>query len=48
MVQIVRLKAIEVKKNMERIESDLPEIIKSANAKRVLIDPISILEALSL
>jgi len=33
---------------MERIESDLPEIIKSANAKRVLIDPISILEALSL
>lgn len=46
MVQIVRLEAIEVKRNMEKIESDLPEIIKSANAKRVLIDPISILETL--
>ncbi|RLI80726.1 KaiC domain-containing protein [Archaeoglobales archaeon] len=45
-VQIVRLEAVEVKKNIEKIESELPEIVKSANAKRMLIDTISILETI--
>jgi KaiC domain protein len=45
-VQIVRLEAIEVKKSMERLESDISEIIKSSNATRMLIDTISVLETL--
>ncbi|MEM0353641.1 MAG: ATPase domain-containing protein, partial [Archaeoglobaceae archaeon] len=35
-----------VRKSFERIESDLPEMIKSLNASRVLIDSISVLETL--
>jgi len=45
-LQIVRLEAVEVKKNFEKLESDLPEIIRSAKVRRMLIDSISVLETL--
>jgi KaiC domain protein len=45
-IQILRIEALEVKKNIERIESELPELIKSVEASRMLIDMISVLETL--
>jgi len=45
-VQIVRLDATEVKRSMERLESDIPEVIRSSNVTRVVIDTISVLETL--
>lgn len=45
-LEITRLEALEVRKSFERIESDLPEMIKSLNASRMLIDSISVLETL--
>jgi len=45
-LQVVRLEASEVKKNLEKLESDLPEIIKSLGVRRMLIDSISVLETL--
>ena len=45
-VQIVRLEAVEVKKSIERLESDIPEIIEGSNVTRMLIDTISVLETL--
>jgi KaiC domain protein len=45
-LQIVRLEASEVKKSFEKLESDIPEIIKSLGVKRMLIDSISVLETL--
>lgn len=45
-VQIVRLEAAEVKKSIERLESDIPAIIEGSNVKRMLIDTISVLETL--
>jgi len=45
-VKITRLEAIEVKESLERIESDLPEIIMDFRARRVVIDSISVLETL--
>lgn len=45
-VQVIRLEAMGVKKIFERIESELPELIKNLNASRMLIDSISVLETL--
>lgn len=45
-VEIMRLEALEVRKSFERIESDLPELIKSLNASRALLDSVSVLETL--
>ncbi|MCS7119136.1 MAG: KaiC domain-containing protein [Archaeoglobaceae archaeon] len=45
-LEVVRLEALEVKKSFEKIENDLPELIRSLNASRMLIDSISILETL--
>ncbi|RLI75693.1 KaiC domain-containing protein [Archaeoglobales archaeon] len=45
-IQIVRLEAVEVKRNIEKIESELPEIINASNAKRMLIDTVSVLETI--
>lgn len=45
-LQLVRFEALEVKKSFERIESELPELIKSSDASRMLIDSISVLETL--
>ena len=46
MLQILRLEAAEVRRSLERVESELPEIIKSFGARRMLIDSISVLETL--
>jgi len=45
-IQIFRLEAVELRKSLEKIESDIPEIIKSMKARRLVIDPISVLETL--
>ncbi len=45
-IKIYRLDAVELRKSLERVESDLPEMIRSMNARRLVIDPISVLEAL--
>ncbi|MEM1577273.1 MAG: KaiC domain-containing protein [Archaeoglobaceae archaeon] len=45
-LQIIRLEALAVKKSFERLENELPELIKSSNASRMLIDSISVLETL--
>jgi len=45
-LHVARLEASEVKKSLEKLESDLPEIIKSLGVKRMLIDSISVLETL--
>ncbi len=45
-VQVIRLEALSVKKSFERIESELPELIRNLNASRMLIDSISVLETL--
>lgn len=45
-IQIMRLEALSVKKSFERIENELPEVIKNLNANRMLIDSISVLETL--
>jgi len=45
-LQIMRLEAIAVKKSFERVESELPQLIKSLNASRMLVDSISVLETL--
>ncbi|MEM2726788.1 MAG: KaiC domain-containing protein [Archaeoglobaceae archaeon] len=45
-LQIIRLEALSVKKSFERVESELPELIRSLNASRMLIDSISVLENL--
>ncbi|MDI9610203.1 MAG: KaiC domain-containing protein [Archaeoglobaceae archaeon] len=45
-LQIIRLEALTVKKSFERIESELPELIRNLNANRMLIDSISVLETL--
>ncbi|WP_202319616.1 KaiC domain-containing protein [Archaeoglobus neptunius] len=46
LLQIIRLEAIEMKRSFEKIESDIPEIIKNMGVKRVLMDSISVLETL--
>lgn len=45
-LHVARLEASEVKKSLEKLESDLPEIIRSLGVKRMLIDSISVLETL--
>ncbi|WP_456328996.1 KaiC domain-containing protein [Archaeoglobus sp.] len=45
-LHVARLEASEVKKSLEKLESDLPEIIKSLGVRRMLIDSISVLETL--
>lgn len=45
-IEITRLEAAEVKESLRKIKSDLPEVIKGMNASRVLVDTISIFEAL--
>lgn len=45
-IQVIRLEAIGVKKIFERIESELPELIRNLNASRMLVDSISVLETL--
>jgi KaiC domain protein len=45
-LQIIRLEAMSIKKSFEKVESELPELIRSFNAGRILIDSISILETL--
>lgn len=45
-LQIIRLEAMSVKKSFEKVESELPELIRSFNAGRILIDSISVLETL--
>ncbi len=45
-LEITRLEASEVKESLRKIKSDLPEIIKGMGANRVLIDTISVFEAL--
>ncbi len=45
-LEITRLEASEVKESLRKIKSDLPEVIKAMNASRVLVDTISVFEAL--
>lgn len=45
-LEITRLEAAEVKESMRKIKSDLPEVIKSLHASRILIDSISVFETL--
>ncbi|MCS7131052.1 MAG: KaiC domain-containing protein [Archaeoglobaceae archaeon] len=45
-LQIIRLEALAVKKSFERVESELPALIKNMNASRMLVDSISVLETL--
>uniref|UniRef100_A0A7J2TJ46 KaiC domain-containing protein n=1 Tax=Archaeoglobus fulgidus TaxID=2234 RepID=A0A7J2TJ46_ARCFL len=45
-LQIIRLEAMSVKRSFERIENELPELVRSFNASRMLVDSISILETL--
>lgn len=45
-LQISRLDALSFKKSFEKMENELPELIKSMQASRMLIDSISVLETL--
>ncbi|MET1124186.1 MAG: KaiC domain-containing protein [Archaeoglobaceae archaeon] len=45
-LRIMRLEAVEVKRSFDRVESELPELIRAANVSRMLIDTISVLESL--
>ncbi|MFO7966846.1 MAG: KaiC domain-containing protein [Archaeoglobaceae archaeon] len=45
-VQVVRLEAAELRRSMERLESEIPEIIKNNNTSRILVDTISVMETL--
>ncbi|AEA47147.1 KaiC domain-containing protein [Archaeoglobus veneficus] len=45
-LEITRLEAAEIKESLRKIKSDLPEVIKSLNASRILIDSISVFETL--
>lgn len=45
-LHVVRLEAVEVRRSLEKLESDLPEVIGSVGSKRMLIDSISVLETL--
>ncbi len=45
-LEITRLEASEVKESLRKIKSDLPGAIKSMGASRVLVDTISVFEAL--
>jgi len=43
---ILKLEAVEVRKSFDRVKSEIPSLIKGLNAKRTLIDSISVLETL--
>lgn len=45
-IHVIRLEAMSFKKIFERIESEIPELIRSLNASRMLVDSISVLETL--
>ncbi len=45
-LEVTRLEAAEVKESLRKIKSDLPEAIKAMGASRVLVDTISVFEAL--
>ncbi len=45
-LEVTRLEAAEVKESLRKIKSDLPEAIKGMGASRVLVDTISVFEAL--
>ncbi|MEM0350293.1 MAG: KaiC domain-containing protein [Archaeoglobaceae archaeon] len=45
-LEIMRLEAIKFKKSFERIESDLPELIRNLKVSRLFVDSISVLETL--
>jgi KaiC domain protein len=45
-LEITRLEAAEVKESLRKIKSELPEAIKAMGASRVLVDTISVFEAL--
>ncbi len=45
-LEIVRLEAIEVKESLRKIKSDLPMMIQSLNAQRIVFDSISVFETL--
>jgi KaiC domain protein len=45
-LEITRLEAVEVKESLRKIKSDLPEVIESLHASRILIDSICFFETL--
>ena len=45
-LEIVRLEAVDVKRSLEKIENDLSILIEKLNAKRMVVDTISVLESL--
>lgn len=45
-IQIVRLEAAELRRSMERLESEIPEIIESNSTTRILVDTISVMGTL--
>jgi len=45
-LEILRVEALDVKRSLEKIESDLSILIKRLNAKRFVADTVSVLESL--
>lgn len=45
-IQVVRLEAAELRRSMERLESEIPEAIENNNTSRILVDTISVMETL--
>ncbi|MFW5936307.1 MAG: ATPase domain-containing protein, partial [Candidatus Hadarchaeota archaeon] len=45
-VQVVRLEAADMRRSMERLESEIPEVIRNNNTSRILVDTISVVETL--
>lgn len=45
-VQVVRLEAVDMRRSMERLESEIPEVIRNNNTSRILVDTISVVETL--
>lgn len=45
-IQVVRLEAAELRRSMERLESEIPEIIENNSTTRILVDTISVMETL--
>ncbi len=45
-VQVLRLEPVEVRRSLERVESEMLNMIKSIKAERMMIDSMSVLETL--
>jgi len=45
-LEVIRLEAIEVKDSLRKIKSDLPVVIKSLKAERLVLDSVSVFETL--